>query len=55
MSTAHVDHFRGVTQMVVAACVALLLAGCGGGDEDDPHPDIPTPAVNCAAQPELCK
>jgi hypothetical protein len=33
----------------------LALAGCGGGDEDDAHPDIPTPAVHCAAEPERCR
>lgn len=40
----------------VAACIALahLLAGCGGGDPE-PQPDQPTPQVNCALQPVVCK
>jgi uncharacterized membrane protein (DUF4010 family) len=29
----------------------LMLGGCGGGD---PLPDVPTPGVDCQAQPELC-
>lgn len=58
MTARPVNHFRGITQMVMptaAVVLALLLAGCGGGDPDDPHPDIPRPAVDCAAQPERCK
>lgn len=29
------------------------LAGCGGGDPDEP--DQPTPRVDCTAHPDLCK
>lgn len=31
-----------------------LLAGCGGGDPE-PEPDVQTPRVNCAQNPEACK
>lgn len=42
---------------LVAACTALLT-GCGGGGdsglEDRAAHDVPTPGVNCAANPKAC-
>lgn len=34
----------------------LLLAACGGGDPE-PAPDerVPTPGVDCTADPALCR
>jgi hypothetical protein len=42
--------------MVVAALLwtTLLLTACGGGDPE-PEPDVETPRVNCAQNPEACK
>ena len=33
-----------------------LLAGCGGGEEEDPPADaqVPTPSVDCQADPRRC-
>lgn len=44
---------RWAARLIAAACLLPLLAACGGGDADEP--DQPTPAVDCAARPELCK
>lgn len=46
---------------VVFALLALTalvgaLAGCGGGGDDkEPTPDQPTPAVDCTANPKACQ
>lgn len=42
------------TCLVALLATVVLLAACGGGDPED-DPDQPTPRVNCAANPELCK
>ena len=43
---------RALVLLAPALLTLHLLAGCGGGD---PEPDQPTPSVNCAAHPEICK
>jgi len=39
--------------IVATLAVVHLLAGCGGGDPDEP--DQPAPGLNCNARPEVCK
>lgn len=51
--TAATDLLR-ATALVLAAALLVLLAACGGGDPED-DPDQPTPSVDCATTPELCK
>lgn len=38
--------------LLLALCIAL--AGCGGGDDDEPKRE-PISPVNCVERPELCK
>jgi len=40
--------------IVATLAVVHLLAGCGGGDPDEPA-DQPAPGLNCNARPEVCK
>jgi len=44
---------RGLALLWVLLMASFLLAGCGGGG--DPATDEPTPGVNCALQPVVCK
>jgi len=44
---------RGLAVLWAALLLAHVLAGCGGGG--DPATDEPTPGVNCALQPVVCK
>jgi hypothetical protein len=37
------------------ALVALLLAGCGGGDYEPEEDHTKPPPVNCAERPEACR
>lgn len=41
--------------IVATLAVVHLLAGCGGGDPDEPLADQPAPGLNCATRPEVCK
>lgn len=41
----------GLLLLVFAVCG--VLAGCGGGDPED-EPDVPTPRVDCQANPKAC-
>jgi hypothetical protein len=42
--------------LLLAALLALALAGCGGGcDEDESELQRRNPTVNCALHPQLCK
>jgi outer membrane biogenesis lipoprotein LolB len=43
---------RRLTALLLAALAALLTA-CGGGGDDEP--DVNTPRVDCAKEPEKCK
>ena len=38
---------------LTALLLAALLTACGGGNEDEP--DVKTPRVDCAKEPEKCK
>ena len=40
-------------QALAVALLAATLAGCGGGDPDEP--DTQTPRVDCQAKPEQCR
>lgn len=44
---------RGLAVLWIVLLLAHVLAGCGGGG--DPATDDPTPRVNCALQPVVCK
>ena len=46
------DLMRALALVVLCMLAVHLLAGCGAGD---PEPDHPTPSVNCALQPAVCK
>lgn len=46
--------FMCVLRTALLAWTVALLVGCGGGDPED-DPDQPTPRVDCATTPELCK
>ncbi len=39
---------------LTALLLAALLTACGGGDPED-NPDVDTPRVDCAKEPEKCK
>lgn len=41
------------TTTLLALLLAALLTACGGGDPED-NPDIPTPGVDCKAEPQKC-
>lgn len=43
---------RRLTALLLAA-LATLLTACGGGGDDEP--DVNTPRVDCAKEPEKCK
>lgn len=42
-----------ILTLLALAIVLGQCAACGGGGDDEP--DVPTPAVDCRAHPELCK
>lgn len=39
----------------LAIAIAVLLVGCGGGGCNPCEPDVPTPKVDCKANPTQCK
>lgn len=52
---------RDIAKSLVAMAVCLVvistlasMSGCGGGDPDEPTPDVLTPAVDCKADPKAC-
>lgn len=47
------DAARWAAVLLAALCLLVLLTACGGGGDDPP--DVPTPAVDCNAHPEVCK
>lgn len=53
MSPAISFVLRGLAILLVELLATFVLAGCGGGG--DPATDEPTPGVNCALQPVVCK
>lgn len=40
---------------ILLALLLVLLTACGGGGDDEEEGDTPTPALDCAARPELCR
>jgi hypothetical protein len=48
---------RAVICLACFACIGVMLAACGGGEDDEPKRE-PISTINlqqCAAQPETCK
>lgn len=48
LNRAH-EEWRRTKFGVAAIGCALVLAGCGGGEDEDTAPDATTQPVNCAA------
>jgi len=42
-----------ILTLCLMACLAVMLAGCGGGDPPDDRKADPSP--NCAMRPDSCK
>jgi hypothetical protein len=41
----------GLRRVVAAIAIAIVLASCGGGEDEH---DVQTPSANCAARPAAC-
>lgn len=41
--------------VLASVAAAVFLSACGGGGCNPCEPDQPSPPVNCATRPELCK
>jgi hypothetical protein len=52
-STLAERFMRAVIGLACFACLGVLLAACGGGENEDERASIQPP--QCAAQPEMCK
>lgn len=46
---------NGLPVALVILSAAMLLTACGGGEDLYDEHDVPTPLVDCAANPEACK